>query len=515
MRKRLLVNLIREKIAFMLAMFKKKSAPLLIFLLAASCVLIPLPTEAHSRTLIVPDDYPTIADAIANATEGETVYVKEGIYREHTLNINKTIKLLGEDKANTTIVGIDEPGAWDFGLPFPPPKPNVIDIIANNVIVSGFIIKSSSNGFGSMTNGLHVEGNYTLIYGNIVTDLGDVQAAIGIDVSGVGNQIVGNIMVGLWSGVSFSGSYCIVAQNTIEHGLFEGSGDHNLIINNSVSKDFTGGMDLTVDFSVIANNTVTEQNEGISVYGTENTVAFNNASNNGLWGIDIRSPMQSSGNNRVYGNTAAHNRDGINLLEGRNNTFYANNLIDNEIGMSIVWAKGWMDHKAYDNIFFHNNFVDNSHGAADWSSTGINQWDNGAEGNYWSDYTGTDGNGDGIGDTSYEINTPFTFVNGEYIDELDPSVVNPNEVLDHYPLMAAYNIEGLAVELPDWANMQISVMQTSEPQPEFQTQEPQSTEASMLVPIAVGAGVLVFAVTACLLYWLKAKKNLKVKSTIE
>ena len=32
-----------------------------------------------------------------------------------------------------------------------------------------------------------------------------------------------------------------------------------------------------------------------------------------------------------------------------------------------------------------------------------NAWDNGSQGNYWSNYTGTDNNGDGIGDTPYLV----------------------------------------------------------------------------------------------------------------
>ena len=52
------------------------------------------------------------------------------------------------------------------------------------------------------------------------------------------------------------------------------------------------------------------------------------------------------------------------------------------------------------NIIYHNNLIDNSVQAVDAAS---NEWDFEGEGNYWSDYTGEDLDGDGIGDTPYVI----------------------------------------------------------------------------------------------------------------
>jgi hypothetical protein len=65
------------------------------------------------------------------------------------------------------------------------------------------------------------------------------------------------------------------------------------------------------------------------------------------------------------------------------------------------------------NLFYNNRiFACGAHFNSD------NFWDNGAIGNYWRDYNGTDANGDGIGDT------PF----------FPPSNCIPNAT-DHYPLM--------------------------------------------------------------------------------
>jgi len=69
------------------------------------------------------------------------------------------------------------------------------------------------------------------------------------------------------------------------------------------------------------------------------------------------------------------------------------------------------------NTIYHNNCINNTnHNARD---TGTNTWDSGSEGNYYSDYTGTDPDGDGIGETSYDI----------------PG----GESVDRYPLMQPWN----------------------------------------------------------------------------
>ena len=87
----------------------KTDAMLLVLVwLAVSCLVMPMLAKADSKTIVVPDDYPTIEAAIEIATDGNTIFVKKGVYEENPLEINKTISLIGEG-ANSTKISFDPP----------------------------------------------------------------------------------------------------------------------------------------------------------------------------------------------------------------------------------------------------------------------------------------------------------------------------------------------------------------------------------------------------------------------
>jgi parallel beta-helix repeat protein len=96
-------------------------------------------------------------------------------------------------------------------------------------------------------------------------------------------------------------------------------------------------------------------------------------------------------------NYVANSYTGMEIWDSRSNEISRNNITSNQRGVLLSASANIM--------YFHNNFIDNAVSIAIINSDAsyTNFADNGKEGNYWSDYTGKDVNGDGIGDTPYLI----------------------------------------------------------------------------------------------------------------
>jgi parallel beta-helix repeat protein len=155
------------------------------------------------------------------------------------------------------------------------------------------------------------------------------------------------------------------------------------------------------------------------------TITGNCIENNQINGIYF----ERSKNNRIINNSVLKNYVGIqigrreiNYLEeyevGDNgdNQIVGNNITENICAITVIVNESG-------NIFYHNNLINNTiqtqyvH-SRDTDANAIRLWDNGFEGNYWSDYVGNDTNHDGIRDSEYVVttlsihtNTPFSLLN--------------------------------------------------------------------------------------------------------
>jgi len=144
---------------------------------------------------------------------------------------------------------------------------------------------------------------------------------------------------------------------------------------------------------------------GVRLISSHNNKVNENVITNNNIGIYLRS---NSSSNSIFRNVITANGlgihiagDNLGLTDTVGNIITENNITNNDLGVYTEYCGI--------NTIHHNNFINNTEqwddvGFTPWPITlpiSISIWDGGREGNYWSDYNGTDSDGDGIGDTPY------------------------------------------------------------------------------------------------------------------
>jgi nitrous oxidase accessory protein len=361
----------------------------IVALLALGCISV------EAKTIVVTS---SIAKALSEAADGDTVLV-EGpqSFKEHVV-VTNGVHLVG---ANSPVIDGGGQGT-------------TLVLSAPHATASGLVIRNSGHDLTRVDSGVLINAdNVSVKNCRVETD------GFGIYLRGANNcSINQNVVLG---GTS-------LAPSARGNGVHLWKAQRNLIINNIVREKRDGMYFSYADYNIIAGNQVSDTRFGIHyMYSHQNQLLTNALSRNAV-GATLMFSRQAlvQGNivtanrrhgmvlkqfdsSRVIGNVVCGQNRGFFVQQANQNRFEGNLIATNDIGL-------YLSNISEDNVFTGNAFIRNTDQVwqppfeSGQGRKGPNAFHEHGRGNYWSDYTGTDRNHDGIGDTPYHETDAFGYI---------------------------------------------------------------------------------------------------------
>ncbi len=327
--------------------------------------------------------YHKINAALSIAEDGDSVFVHEGIYKEKTISISKSICFIG---INKPVIDAEH-------------KYEVVKIHANNVLFKGFVVQNS--GYASLDDpgGIKVfESNHVNIIGNELKDNffgiylqqsnNCLVANNTIHASGTDEQQIGN-GIHCWKSDSL-----IIEGNTIDghrDGIYFEFVTNSMIWRNISFLNIRYGLHFMFsNDDAYISNVFKNNGAGVAVMFTHRVKMFNNYFVNNWGDASYGLLLKEISDSYILNNNFSKNTSGI-FMEGTNRILVQHNNFDsNGWGMKIQAS-------CMDNTIIENNFTGNTFDVSTNGSLVLNTFSK----NYWDKYEGYDLNKDNIGDIPY------------------------------------------------------------------------------------------------------------------
>ncbi len=295
---------------------------------------------ASAETIYVDGGNQTIGQAVDNATAGDTIIVRDGVYNEN-VDVNKALTIRSENgAASTTVMALD-------------PGDHIFEVTADYVDISGFTVTGATTGMEDPTGVPVAPIDYLAgVYLGIDVDHCNIsnnnatKNICGIHLeysSNNNNTITENILSGNGYGIFLqSSNNNILTENILSgngYGIFLQSSNNNILTGNVVPNNPLFGINLkSSNNNILTQNIVTGNgNEGIYLSDSNSNIITRNTVTNNGYGIHLES---LSNYNTIAENVASSNiNDGINLLDSCDyNTIAENTASNNVRGIYIVFS---------------------------------------------------------------------------------------------------------------------------------------------------------------------------------
>ena len=367
----------------------------------------------------------SIAAAISAAKPGDTVEVARGDYAERIV-IDKPMTLRG--------IGRPTIRAGFSG--------DVIRVRSSDVVIEGLIVRDSGIDQTAQNSGIYFEpGSHRAV----VQDCDVVSSLFGIWLEKVDdariqrNTIVGRRdlqSVARGNGIQvYNSAGAQVLDNHISYardGIYVDLSRKSVFRGNRIHHLRYGTHYMNTNNSVWENNEVYMNRGGLALMEVRSLTVRNNiAWGNEDHGIMLRTIQDST----VENNVVAGNGRGFFIYDAEYNTVRANLVMGNEVGVHLSAGSG---NNKVDGNDFINNVQQVKYVAArdvEWGRT---------KGNYWSNYSGWDQDGDGKGDIAYEANDVVDRLNGQYpllkLVLNSPSIQTLRFVARQFPVLRAPSV---------------------------------------------------------------------------
>ncbi len=375
----------------------------------------------------------SIKSAVLQAKPHDTIILKDGIYYEDDILINKPLTIKGTRKA---IIDANKKGY-------------ILKIFSDSVTVKGITLRNAGKSYTQDFAAIYVSKSKYYTFEDLKIE--NVLFGLLIEKSHHGvirnNHIMSDAKVeaGSGNGIHLWHSSNALVENNKVHNLRDGIYfefvTHSKVINNTSYDNLRYGLHFMFSNNdEYHNNQFRNNGSGVAVMFSKFIKMTNNSFKKNWGTASYGLLLKEIYDAEIRHNVFEENTTGINI-EGSTRINYKNNdFIRNGWAIKIAGA-------CYTNKFTNNNFLHNSFDISYNSKLNDNNFDS----NYWSEYTGYDLDKDGVGDVpyrpvklfSYIVNkTPETVIllRSLFVDIINFSekvspAFTPDNLLDNNPLM--------------------------------------------------------------------------------